>query len=74
MCIRDRYHPEDPIAQTDRDLNDRVNAADHYRVKLLRLAETMHTPKAKEEAARRHTFMEQFLAQLAADAAPPVWV
>lgn len=58
------YHPTDPIAETDRLLDDKHNAADHYAVKLLKLAQTMHTPAARQEAARRHAFMQAFLEQL----------
>ena len=63
------YHPEDPLGQTDRALDDRRNAADHYAIKLLRLAQTMHTPTAKAEANRRHAFLKTFLAQLSAEVA-----
>ncbi|MEL6342844.1 MAG: HD domain-containing protein [Myxococcota bacterium] len=62
------YDPVDPIAQADRPLDDRRNAADHYRVKLLKLADTMHTPAARAEAAKRHAFMVAFLDQLAHEA------
>jgi uncharacterized protein len=58
------YDPEDPLGQTDRLLDDKRNAADHYTIKLLRLAQTMHTPTAKAEAARRHAFLLAFLEQL----------
>jgi uncharacterized protein len=64
------YHPEDPLGQTDRTLDDRTNAADHYALKLLRLAETMHTPTARAEGARRHDFLLAFLAQLDAEVSP----
>lgn len=58
------YHPDDPAASTDRPLDDRLQAADHFRAKLLRLAAGMHLPSAREEAARRHAAMEAFLAEL----------
>ncbi|MFT5683831.1 MAG: hypothetical protein ACI8RZ_004763 [Myxococcota bacterium] len=64
------YHPDDPLGQTDRPLDDRRNAADHYTLKLLRLAQTMHTPTATAEAARRHAFLLSFLKQLGAEVSP----
>ena len=58
------YDPEDPLARTGRPLNDRRQPVDHFYAKLLKLSETMHTPSAKAEAARRHARMERFLADL----------
>ncbi|MDG1481503.1 MAG: HD domain-containing protein [Myxococcota bacterium] len=58
------YDPEDPLGQSARALDDKRNAADHYPIKLLRLAQTMHTPTAKAEAAHRHAFLLAFLEQL----------
>jgi len=58
------FHPNDPSGQTDRPLDDVRNAADHYRIKLLRLQKGMKTPAGRREAARRHAFMEQFLVEL----------
>lgn len=54
------YDPQDPFAQGQRPLNDRRNAIDHWEVKLLRLASSMHTDTAKAEAARRHDFLLHF--------------
>ena len=58
------WHPEDPSAAADRPLDDRRYATDHFRRKLLHLAETMHTPTARAEATRRHAFLESFLDEL----------
>jgi uncharacterized protein len=58
------YDPDDPLAQTDRPLDDRQNALDHYALKLLRLADSMNTPAARTEASRRHAFMCAFLEAL----------
>lgn len=64
------YHPADPLGLTSRDLDDRRNAADHYAIKLLRLAATMHTPTARAEGAQRHAFLQAFLSQLSAEVSP----
>lgn len=57
------YAAHDPLA-TERDPDDRRYALDHFAVKLLKLAESMHLPTAKAEAARRHQRMLTFLEQL----------
>jgi len=64
------YHPSDPLGKTERVLDDRRNAADHYAIKLLRLAETMHTPTARAEGAQRHAFLQAFLVQLGVEVTP----
>ena len=61
------YDPADPLARSGRPLNDRRQPVDHFYAKLLKLAETMHTPTAKAEAATRHARMETFLADLDAE-------
>jgi uncharacterized protein len=61
------YHPEDPMAQGDRTLDDRRQPVDHFFAKLLKLSATMHTQTAKTEGAERHRRMEQFLADLQAE-------
>lgn len=65
------YVPEDPLGTSGRPLDDRQNAVDHYAVKLLRLAEGMHTSTAREEAQRRHAFMLMFLESLGRDVCSP---
>ena len=57
------YHPGDPFAEGGRSLDDRRHALDHFAVKLLKLADGMHTPTARAEAARRHEAMLSFLSQ-----------
>ena len=57
-------HPTDPLADTDRALDDRQWATDHVAVKLRGLAATMQTPAGRAEAAGRAAFLEAFLAQL----------
>jgi len=58
------YDPADPLAQTDRTLDDSRQPVDHFFAKLLRLADTMHTDTARREGARRHQRMEVFLTDL----------
>jgi uncharacterized protein len=59
------YDPADPLGRSGRPLDDRRQPVDHFRVKLLRLAEGMHLDAARAEATRRHAAMEAFLAALA---------
>lgn len=64
LHARALMHPTDPLGSTDRPLDDRIWAIDHWAVKLLTLRDSMHLPSAKAEAARRHTWMLGFLEQL----------
>jgi uncharacterized protein len=64
------YHPEDPLHQSQRPLDDRRWALDHAFAKLLKLAAGMHTPTAQVEAARREAFLRHFLAEVATECAP----
>lgn len=63
------YEPSDPLGDAPRPMDDRLQAADHFRVKLLRLAAGMRLPGARAEAERRHTLMQTFLDALALEAA-----
>ena len=58
------WDPEDPLAQNGRPPSEADNALDHFLVKLLKLAEGMHLPEAKEEAARRQATMVAFLEEV----------
>lgn len=58
------YHPADPFAETGRPLDDRRHALDHFAVKLLHLADGMHTDAARREARRRHETMLGYLSEL----------
>ncbi|MFN2140578.1 MAG: HD domain-containing protein [Candidatus Promineifilaceae bacterium] len=57
------YDLQEPFPE-DREADDRVYAIDHFYVKLLKLAEFMHTLSARHEADQRTAFMRQYLAQL----------
>jgi uncharacterized protein len=61
-------HPTDPPGGA-RPLDDRRFAADHYPIKLLRLAAGMHSPTARAEAARRHGRLLAFYDALLDEAA-----
>ncbi|MGE0785843.1 MAG: HD domain-containing protein [Sandaracinaceae bacterium] len=50
----------DPFAEA-RELDDRRYTLDHFERKLLRLAETMRTPRGREEAERRTALMRAFV-------------
>lgn len=58
------YHPTDPMGETDRTLNDRCQPVDHFFIKLLKLADTMHTKTGQEEGRKRHDRMTAFLSDL----------
>ncbi len=58
------YDPEDPMAETDRTLNDSRQPVDHFFAKLLKLSATLHTTSAKEEGHKRHVRMQAFLSDL----------
>lgn len=61
------YHPGDPAATGERELDDRRWAVDHMRRKLLRLADGMHLATARLEAERRHARLVVFLEDLLAE-------
>ena len=58
------YNPLDPLAQESRTLNDRRQALDHFRAKLLKLCEGLHLPLAQAEGRRRHDAMLSFMEHL----------
>ncbi len=60
------YDPEDPFASI-RELDDKKWMLDHYEVKLFKLADTLVTDSAKQEAKNRVAFMRNFLSQLASE-------
>jgi uncharacterized protein len=58
------YDPIDPMASSDRALDDSRQPVDHFFAKLLKLSATMHTETAKREGNKRHLRMEAFLRDL----------
>ncbi len=58
------FHDEDPFAQ-DRPLDDRAYSIDHFTTKLLKLPDTMLTPRGREEAHHRAAYLRQTLSALA---------
>ncbi|MBD1582892.1 HD domain-containing protein [Pseudoalteromonas sp. S16_S37] len=60
---RHLYHPDDPFCE-NREADDMRYTLDHFFIKLLHIAEQMHTDAAKEEARKRTDFMHTFLEQL----------
>jgi uncharacterized protein len=57
------YDHDAPFPQ-QRPADDTRNVIDHFYVKLLKLADTMHTRAGKAEAVQRTIFMHEFLRQL----------
>ncbi len=58
------YNPEDPFWETDRPLDDKKYALDHFYRKLLKLENTMNTELGKKEAEKRTEFLISFLEEL----------
>lgn len=58
------FHPDDPLGETARSLNDALIAADHFQVKLLKIAATLTLPSARTEATRRHAALVSYLTSL----------
>lgn len=65
------YHAEDPLFETQRALDDRHFALDHFQEKLLKLSASMHFEISRQEAQRRHQAMQHFLTEIARDVAAP---
>jgi len=57
------YDAEEPLPQ-HRAADDRANVIDHFYVKLLRLAERMHTAAGRREGERRTHLMRLYLDEL----------
>ncbi len=57
-------HPEDPLGDTSRVLDDRAYALDHFPVKLLKLQAMMQTEPGKELAQQRTQVLLDYLQQL----------
>ncbi len=54
---------EDPFCY-HREPNDQAAIVDHFYTKLLKLKDSFHTEAAKQEAQKRHDFMQLYLNQL----------
>ncbi|MEZ8738702.1 HD domain-containing protein [Photobacterium swingsii] len=57
------YSDDDPFCER-RTPNDKAFTVDHFYTKLFRIAETLHTQAAKDEAQQRVAFMRDYLIQL----------
>ena len=57
------FHPENPLGE-NRDLNDKRYPLDHFKMKLLKLPETMQTESGKKLAKERAEVLTQFMNQL----------
>lgn len=57
------FHDDDPMAE-DRELDDTKYAFDHFKVKLLKLPETMQTKEGKKEAIKRADVLVRFAENL----------
>ena len=68
------FHGLDPFG-TDRELNDKAYAVDHFKTKLLKLPDTMQTGSGRALAQKRAAVLRDFLDQLAIelDMAPSGW-
>lgn len=62
------YDEAEPLPQT-RPPDDRQNVIDHFYVKLLRLAEQMHTAAGRREGERRTRLMRVYLEELSRELA-----
>lgn len=58
------FDPDDPLAD-NRPPDDTVYGLDHFRTKLYKIAETLHTRTARDIAAERVSFMRIFEAKIA---------
>jgi|SRR5690242_9106689 len=54
------YDPEDPFAQR-RSTDDHQYTLDHFKAKIFKIVDTLHTPKARIEGQRRAKFMWKYL-------------
>ena len=65
------FHGLDPFG-LDRELNDKAYAVDHFKIKLLRLPDTMQTAAGRKLAQARADVLRDFLDQLAVELDVPV--
>jgi uncharacterized protein len=60
------YEPNDPLSRK-RQPDDKEYGIDHFYIKLLRIADGLHTETVRRIASGRTHFMEQFLARMEAE-------
>jgi len=60
---RPMYHLDDPWAK-GREADDKAYNLDHFKRKLLKLKDGMHTATARKLAQERHEFLEKYLEQM----------
>jgi uncharacterized protein len=60
---RPMYHLDDPWAKR-RDVDDKAYNLDHFKRKLLKLKDGMHTKTARKLASERHKFLVKYLEQM----------
>ncbi len=58
------YNPDDPFCSSGRTPDDRMWTLDHFKEKLLKLQNSMHTQTGKVLARERTTFMQLYIDQL----------
>lgn len=61
---RPLFHPEDPLAENGRELDDKEYGLDHFEVKLLKLPDMMQTKTGREIARSRADYLVDFRDQL----------
>lgn len=66
---RSLFHPDDPLAENSRKLDDKEYGLDHFALKLLKLPAMMQTATGRKLAAQRAAYLEDFRAQLAKEIA-----
>lgn len=66
---RSLFHPDDPLAEQGRALDDKEYGLDHFALKLLKLPAMMQTATGRKLAAARAAYLEDFRAQLAKEIA-----
>lgn len=64
------YNPDDPFGSSGREPDDKQWTLDHFRLKLLKLGDSMHSREARNMARKRTEFMQLFMHQLRAEIGP----
>ncbi|MBL1147602.1 MAG: HD domain-containing protein [Pseudomonadota bacterium] len=62
---RSLFHPDDPLAESARPLDDKEYGLDHFALKLMKLPAMMQTESGRRLATERAAYLEDFRAQLA---------